>query len=72
MFEAEKIINTVDDFSLPFCQMKLQMLFNVGSENKVKHDMVDVMLKAAFADSSKRTHWTGLVSLMSQDVVRQV
>lgn len=61
------------DFSLPFCQLKLQMLFNAASGEEVKDGVVDVMFKAAVADSrSNRSNWIGLVALMNQDAVRQV
>lgn len=73
MTEAEKVINMVDDFSLPFCQLKLQILFAVESRTDVTNDIVDVMFKAAVADSgAKRSHWADLVALMSEDAVRQV
>lgn len=62
-----------DDFSLPFCQLKLQMLFNVESGEATKNGIVEVMFNAAVKESrSKGTNWVGLVGLMSQDAVRQV
>ncbi|KAL2866016.1 uncharacterized protein BJX67DRAFT_151939 [Aspergillus lucknowensis] len=71
--QAERVILMNNDFSLPFCRLKLQLLFNAKTGNKVKNDIVDVMFKAAVADSgSKRSHWIGLVNLMSQDAARQI
>lgn len=71
--EAEKVISLVDDFSLPFCQLKLQILFNAESKEEAKGDIVDVMFNAAVSDSgAKRSHWVNLVDLMSRDAVRQV
>lgn len=71
--EAERVIGMTSDFSLPFCQLKLQMLFNAASGEEVKDRVVDVMFKAAVADSrSNRSNWIGLVALMNQDAVRQV
>ncbi|KAL3472657.1 hypothetical protein BJX99DRAFT_272789 [Aspergillus californicus] len=71
--QAEKVILMNNDFSLPFCQLKLQLLFNAKAGNDVKNNIVDVMFKAAVADSrSKRSHWVGLVNLMSQDAARQI
>jgi mediator of RNA polymerase II transcription subunit 12 len=62
-----------NDFSLPFCQLKLQLLFNAKAGVEVRNDIVDVMFKAAVEDSrSKRSHWLGLVNLMSHDAARQV
>lgn len=61
------------DFSLPFCQLKLQMLFNTGSGEEVKDGVLDVLFNTAVADSRlNRTNWVGLLALMNQDAVRQV
>ncbi|EHA20051.1 hypothetical protein ASPNIDRAFT_209098 [Aspergillus niger ATCC 1015] len=73
MSEAERVIGMNNDFSLPICQLKLQLLFNAEAGNGVDNGIVDVMFKAAMADArSKRSHWYGLVSLMNQDAVRQI
>ncbi|OOF98567.1 hypothetical protein ASPCADRAFT_204321 [Aspergillus carbonarius ITEM 5010] len=73
MPEAERVIGMNNDFSLPLCQLKLQVLFNAEAGNGLDNGIVDVMFKAAMADArSKRSHWYGLVSLMSQDAVRQI
>lgn len=62
-----------NDFSLPFCQLKLQILFNAASGEEVKNGVLDVMFKMAVADSRlNRTNWVGLVDLMNQDAIRQV
>lgn len=62
-----------NDFSLPFCQLKLQLLFHAQPGDEVKNNIVDVMFKAAVADSrSRKSHWVGLVNLMNQDAARQV
>ena len=61
------------DFSLPFCQLKLQMLFNAASGEEVKNGVVDVMFNAAVSDArANRSNWVGLVALMNQDAVQQV
>lgn len=72
--EAERIILMTDDFSLPFCQLKLQMLFNAESGETAKNGIVDVMFNAAVKESRSKggTNWVGLVGLMSHDAVRQV
>ncbi|KAL4930205.1 mediator of RNA polymerase II transcription subunit 12 [Aspergillus undulatus] len=71
--QAERVILMNNDFSLPFCQLKLQLLFNAKPDDEVKNNIVDVMFKAAVADSrSKRSHWVGLVNLMSQSAARQI
>ncbi|KAL4997606.1 hypothetical protein BDV10DRAFT_169070 [Aspergillus recurvatus] len=71
--QAERVILMNNDFSLPYCQLKLQLLFNAEAGNEVKNHIVDVMFKAAVTDSrSKRSHWVGLVSLMDQDAARQI
>ncbi|KAL5041411.1 hypothetical protein BDW71DRAFT_217877 [Aspergillus fruticulosus] len=71
--QAERIILMNNDFSLPYCQLKLQLLFNAEAGNEVKNHIVDVMFKAAVTDScSKRSHWVGLISLMDQEAARQI
>lgn len=71
--QAEKVILMNNDFSLPFCQLKLQLLFHANPGDEVKSNIVDVMFKAAVADSrSRKSHWVGLVNLMNQDAARQV
>ncbi|PWY67503.1 mediator of RNA polymerase II transcription subunit 12 [Aspergillus heteromorphus CBS 117.55] len=73
MSEAERVISINNDFSLPICQLKLQILFNAEAGSQVDNGIVDVMFKAAMADArSNRDHWYGLVSLMSLDAVRQI
>ncbi|KAI9927995.1 hypothetical protein ASPWEDRAFT_42159 [Aspergillus wentii DTO 134E9] len=73
MSEAERVISMTNDFSLPFCQLKLQVLFNAESGEEIGNGIVDVMFKAAVADSrAKKSNWAGLVSLMSQSAVRQI
>ncbi|CBF76885.1 hypothetical protein AN4741.2 [Aspergillus nidulans FGSC A4] len=71
--QAERVILMNNDFSLPYCQLKLKLLFNAKAGNEVKNHIVDVMFKAAVTDSrSKRSHWVGLVSLMDQEAARQI
>ncbi|KAL3466791.1 hypothetical protein BJX64DRAFT_284344 [Aspergillus heterothallicus] len=71
--QAERVILMNNDFSLPFCQLKLQLLFNAKAGDEVKNKIVDVMFKAAVEDSrSKKSHWLGLINLMSHDAVRQI
>ncbi|KAL4939066.1 hypothetical protein BDV06DRAFT_199624 [Aspergillus oleicola] len=71
--QAEKVILMNNDFSLPFCQLKLQLLFNAEPDDEVKNNIVDVMFKAAVADSrSKKSNWVGLINLMNQDAARQI
>ncbi|CEL07775.1 Putative Mediator of RNA polymerase II transcription subunit 12 [Aspergillus calidoustus] len=71
--QARKVILVNNDFSLPFCQLKLQLLFNAKAGDEVRNNIVDVMFKAAVEDSrSKRSHWLGLVNLMSHDAARQI
>lgn len=73
VIEAEKVITMIDDFSLPFCELKLQMLFHCGLNDEIKSDIVNAVFKAAVADpGAKRSHWVDLVALLSQDAVRQV
>ncbi|KAE8151928.1 hypothetical protein BDV25DRAFT_151988 [Aspergillus avenaceus] len=71
--EPEKVVRMTDDFSLPFCQLKLQTLFNAESNGNTGNGIVDVMFKAAVEDTrAKGSNWVGFVGLMSQDVVRQI
>lgn len=72
--EVEKLAGMTDDFSLPFCQLKLQVLF--GADSAAAEDraqIVDAMFKTAVSDSrAHRAHWVNLVNLMSPDAVRQI
>lgn len=73
--EVEKLASTTDDFSLPFCQLKLQVLFNTqsGHESGDRDGFVDAMFKTIVADSrSQKNHWVDLVALMNPDAVRQI
>ena len=58
-----------DDLSLPFCQLKLQLLFNAESRDGDRNGIVDVMFKAAVKGSGTgKSHWAGLVTLMIDDL----
>lgn len=62
-----------DDFSLPFCQLKLQILFHKDSAKEDRNRIVDAMFKTAVADSrARKFHWVNLVTLMSPDAIRQL
>ncbi|OJJ43413.1 hypothetical protein ASPZODRAFT_146129 [Penicilliopsis zonata CBS 506.65] len=71
--EANQLIDMTNDFSLPFCQLKLQSLFNTNTEDGVRAGIVDMMFKAAVADSrAKSSHWVDLVALMNRDAIQQI
>ncbi|KAJ5114672.1 Mediator complex subunit Med12, partial [Penicillium alfredii] len=71
--EVEKLTSMTDDFSLPFCQLKLQALFHDDSGNENRTSIVDAMFKTAVEDCRMhRLHWVDLVALMSQDAIRQI
>lgn len=71
--EVEKLASTTDDFSLPFCQLKLQVLFQTDPANEDRNSIVDAMFKTVVADSrAQKRHWVDLVVLMSPDAVRQI
>ncbi|KAJ5233688.1 uncharacterized protein N7469_005454 [Penicillium citrinum] len=71
--DIEKLASTTDDFSLPFSQLKLQVLFNAASGHESKDKFVDAMFKTVVADSSShKHHWVDLVALMNPDAVRQI
>ncbi|BDD63320.1 hypothetical protein MAP00_008228 [Monascus purpureus] len=73
LLEVEKIISVTSDFSLPFCQLRLQILFNAESDEEVKNSIVDAMFKVAKAGARARNpHWVDLVSVLGQDAVRQI
>lgn len=73
IYEVEKLASTADDFSLPFCQLKLQVLFHTDSASEDRNSIVDAMFKTAVADSrAKKSHWVDLVALMSPEAVRQI
>ncbi|CAG7925215.1 unnamed protein product [Penicillium olsonii] len=71
--EVEKLASMTDDFSLPFCQLKLQVLFGADAATEDRASIVDAMFKTAVSDSrAHRLHWVDLVALMSPDAVRQI
>jgi mediator of RNA polymerase II transcription subunit 12 len=71
--EVQKLASMTDDFSLPFCQLKLQVLFVADSAAEDRANIVDAMFKTAVSDSrAHRLHWVDLVALMSPDAVRQI
>jgi mediator of RNA polymerase II transcription subunit 12 len=71
--EVQKLASMTDDFSLPFCQLKLQVLFGADSAAEDRANIVDAMFKTAVSDSrAHRLHWVDLVALMSPDAVRQI
>ncbi|CAG8936163.1 unnamed protein product [Penicillium salamii] len=73
LMEVEKLAGMTDDFSLPFCQLKLQVLFGAESATEDRASIVDAMFKTAVSDSrAHRLHWVDLVALMSPDAVRQI
>ncbi|KAJ5306532.1 hypothetical protein N7508_005547 [Penicillium antarcticum] len=71
--EIQKLASMTDDFSLPFCQLKLQVLFHADTGTEDRNSIVDAMFKTAVADCrAHRLHWVDLVALMSPDAVRQI
>lgn len=71
--EVEQLASTTDDFSLPFCQLKLQILFHKDSAKEDRNSIVDAMFKTVVADSrARKSHWVDLVALMTPDAVRQI
>ncbi|KAJ5884979.1 hypothetical protein N7495_009489 [Penicillium taxi] len=71
--EVEKLASTTDDFSLPFCQLKLQALFHGDSVGEDQNSLVDAMFKTVVADSrAGKLHWVDLVALMSPAAVCQI
>lgn len=73
LIEAEDALKAANDFSLPFCQMKLQLLFNAESGEGMKNGIIDVIFRAAVADiQARRSNWVDLVVTMSIEAVQQV
>lgn len=73
IWEVEKLSSTADDFSLPFCQLKLQVLFHADSGHEDRNSIMDAMFKTAVVDSrAQKLHWVDLVALMSPDAMRQI
>ncbi|KAJ5152956.1 uncharacterized protein N7482_009434 [Penicillium canariense] len=71
--EVEKLASTADDFSLPFCQLKLQVVFHADSAHRDRTSIVDAMFRTVVADSrANKLHWVELIALMSPDAVRQI
>ena len=73
LLEAQKVINMTSDLSLPFCQLKLQLLLNENFGEKVRDSIVDAIFKTAVADARTRDlRWTNLILSLDQDAIREV
>ncbi|KAJ5668018.1 uncharacterized protein N7477_006588 [Penicillium maclennaniae] len=71
--EVEKLAGTTDDFSLPFCQLKLQVLFTGDPETDNRNSIVDTIFKSVVASSrAQNLNWVDLVALMNPDAIRQI
>ncbi|KAJ5692168.1 hypothetical protein N7462_001591 [Penicillium macrosclerotiorum] len=71
--EVEKLATITDDFSLPFCRLKLQLLFHGDSAGDDRNNVVDAMFRTIVADSRAPKHqWIDLIGLMSPEATRQI
>ena len=69
--EIENLASATDDFSLPFCQLKLQIHFHENSRShEDRNNIADAMFKTVPMDSKSR--WIELVALMAPDAIRQI
>ncbi|EPS26667.1 hypothetical protein PDE_01605 [Penicillium oxalicum 114-2] len=71
--EVEKLALGADEFSLPLCQLRLQIIFQMQSTPQDRSKLVDAMFRTVVAGSgAQRPPWIDLVALMSSDSVRHI
>lgn len=77
--QLKRLIQTVDDFSLPFCQLKLRQLLelektpmSVSGDDNPTHVAVAISEGAKTAVASKNITWPILLSVMNDEIAGQV
>ncbi|KAK2783012.1 RNA polymerase II mediator complex subunit [Emmonsiellopsis sp. PD_33] len=70
---AEETIESINDFSLPFCLMKLRLLFNSETDAEVKRRMFDLVFEAAKSNVHKGlSHWVDVVGTLHADAAQEI
>ena len=70
---ADESIQLTNDFSLPFCRMKLRLLFNANPDEEAKSHILDLIFESALSDvRSGLSHWIDIVGVLDLDGAQQV
>ncbi|OJD27562.1 hypothetical protein ACJ73_01041 [Blastomyces percursus] len=70
---AEETIESINDFSLPFCLMKLRLLFGFECDSSVKKRIYDVVFETAKSNMRKgQSHWIDVVGSLHADAAKEI
>jgi mediator of RNA polymerase II transcription subunit 12, fungi type len=76
--EVAKVLQSADDFSIKFCQIKLQLVFdteksNGGTPKGGSNSMTASLFQAIASAIERQNHaWSDLISVLGGDVARNV
>lgn len=70
---ADETIQLTNDFSLPFCRMKLQLLFSANPDEETKGKILSLIFESALSDvRSGLFHWVDIVGVLDLEGIQQV
>ncbi|PGH09502.1 hypothetical protein GX51_00607 [Blastomyces parvus] len=70
---AEETIESINDFSLPLCLMKLRLLFGLECDSDVKKRIYDVVFETAKSNMLKgQSHWIDVVGSLHADAAKEI
>ncbi|EEQ90847.2 hypothetical protein RJZ56_002888 [Blastomyces dermatitidis] len=70
---AEETIESINDFSLPLCLMKLRLLFGFECDSNVKKRIYDVVFETAKSNMRKgQSHWIDVVGSLHADAAKEI
>ncbi|PGG98881.1 hypothetical protein AJ79_08757 [Helicocarpus griseus UAMH5409] len=70
---AEETIESINDFSLPFCLMKLRLLFASECDEDVKGRIYDFVFEAAKSNVQKgQSYWVDVVGTLHADAAQEI
>lgn len=70
---AEETIESINDFSLPFCLMRLRLLFGFECDGDVKKRIYDAVFEAAKSNVHKgQSYWVDVVGTLHADAAKEV
>ena len=73
--QASALVNSADDFSVPFCQLELQLLFKIHTESDEEGELgvADAIIQSikASVEADKST-WPDLLTGLDGEMTRKV
>ncbi|PGH28586.1 hypothetical protein GX50_08679 [[Emmonsia] crescens] len=70
---AEETIESINDFSLPFCLMRLRLLFGFECDGDVKKRIYDAVFEAAKSNVHKgQSYWVDVVGTLHADAAKEI